>query len=95
MKNAPDFIKLLRSSFGFPSEHMADKFCENVKNMVSDCDERGLTSTVYGDLDEKTALYGLFHCKKRRDGMVSVFYAIHELSVELARPGIRPDIQVI
>ena len=64
-----------------------------MKQLAHECDSRGLISTVQGDIDENTALYGLFHCIKAGDGTVTVTYAIHRLFTETKRKGILPNIQ--
>ena len=51
------------------------------------------TSTVYGDLDEKTSLFGLFHCSKAPDETLTISYAISTLATQMSRKGVIAGIQ--
>ena len=89
----PEFIQSLEHSFKFAKYDLWDKFSNTINELANGCDERGLTSTVYGDLDSKTSIFGLFHCAREKHGTLSVFYTVHFLSFELERDEVYLELQ--
>lgn len=92
-KNIPAYINSLRKSLHLPSKNLVDKVCETIFNLAHDCDSRGLSSTISGDIDEKTAIYALLHCVRESDGTLTVTYTIRTLTVLVARQNIQPGIR--
>jgi len=92
-KRLPDYLDLIKSDFSITSEELTNQLVTTITKLAKECGTRGQASTIYGDLDEKTALYGLFHCIQESDGTLSVSYAIHTLSAEMARTGVQPQIK--
>ena len=64
---------------------MSDQFFSNLETMAEECDERGLISTISGDLNEKVAIYGIFHCVRGSNGTVTFTYVINTLSTQIKR----------
>ena len=95
VKKLDDYIKNLRYAFQFPARDLTNECSKIIKDLATTCNARGLTSTIHGDLDEKTRVYGVFHCLLEDDGTVSVFYAVHTLALEVARQRIQPELRVI
>ena len=89
IQNLHHFIQLLKTEFPFPTENIANEFTDNLENLAKSCDHRGLTSTVFGHLDTKSSLYGIFHC----EGSVSVSYAFHTIEAEMETNGIKASIK--
>lgn len=81
-------IQLLGKQFSFPTEKQAEEFTKNLEDLAVSCKSKGITSTIYGDLDEKVSLFGFFHFVEESDGLVSMSYAVHTLEAEMATPGI-------
>ena len=75
----------MHRSINLPTKNMSDLFFSNLKTMAEECDERGLTSTVCGDLDAKTAVYGIFHCVRGSNETVTFTYTINTLSTQIKR----------
>ena len=92
-QNLHHFIQLLKREFPFPTENLANEFTDNLENLAKSCDHRGLTSTVFGHLDTKSSLYGIFHCVQESEGSVSVSYAFHTIEAEMATQGIKASIK--
>ena len=63
-EDIPLFLEMLKESVNLPSPSLSNKFGQILQQLTTDCKSGGLTSTVYGNLDRKTAMYGLFHCVK-------------------------------
>ena len=93
LRKLPKFIQSLEYSFKFSNFDLREKFSNIINELANGCDERGLTSTVYGDLDSKTSIFGLFHCAREEHGTLSVFYTVHFLSFDLARDNINLELQ--
>ena len=91
-ENLPKFFEIVKKSGDFPKK-LSYQFTKTLEQLANDCDTRGLTSTVHGELDEKTSMFCLFHCVEAEDGTVTVSYTVHTLSAELAREGLNqlPD----
>ena len=83
----PKFFELVNKSGDFPKK-LSDPFTKTLEQLANDCDTRGLTSAVHGELDERTSLFCLFHCVEAEDGTVTVSYTVHTLAAELAREGL-------
>ena len=92
-KKLPDYLNLIKSDFSITGQNLTNQFVATITKLAEECGTRGQASTIYGDLDEKTALYGLFHCIQDSVGTLSVSYAIHTLSVKMARTGVQPQIK--
>ena len=95
-EDVPQFLEMMKESMGFPSPHLSAEFGRILQQMTSDCNnhKKGLTSTIYGNLDQKTALYGLFHCNRNEtEDTLSVFYTVHTLSTEFERRSVQPGLQ--
>jgi len=92
--NLEEYLKTLEPNFRFLPNDLANKFTSELGKLASECDRSGSTSTIYGDLDEKTGLYGLFHCIEDERGRLTISYAITTLSAEFAQPT-APGLQVI
>ena len=89
------FIQLLKNEFPFPNEILADEFTTDLEKYATSCDPKGTTSTVYGNLDNRVSLHGIFHFVEEPDGLVSVSYAVHTLEAELSTPGIKASIRSV
>ena len=88
-----DFIHSLEYSFKFFNHDLRDPFSKTIYELANGCDERGLSSTVYGDLDSKTSVLGVFHCAREENGKLSIFYTVHFLSFELERENVDFELQ--
>ena len=95
MKDLNGFVNFVKSDFHFPSKDLSDQIGATIKDLAKKCDTKGLTSTVYGDLDDKTKMCGIVHCIKDTDGTVTVSYAIKTLRTEKARKSVLPDIKSV
>jgi len=91
-EDIPLFLEMLKESVNLPSPSLSNKFGQILQQLTTDCKSGGLTSTVYGNLDRKTAMYGLFHCVKEPEDTLSVFYTIHTLSTEFERDNVQTDL---
>lgn len=89
-----EFIASLKHSFHFLNQDLLEKFSKTIEQLALDCDDRGLTSTIYGDLDKRTCINAFIHCVKGDDDSVSVYYTVHTLSFQRARKWVMPDFLV-
>ena len=92
-KNITVYINSLRRSLHLPSKNLVDKVCETIYNLAHDCDSRGLSSTISGDVDEKTVIYALLHCVRESDGTLTVTYTIRTLTATVARLNTQSEIK--
>ena len=90
----PEFFRLIKTSLNLPSEFLSEGIIFNVQELATNCGPRGLTSTVYGNLNENTAFYGLFHCAEAEDGTIAISFATHKLFTEQARSKVLPAVKV-
>ena len=91
-KDLDEILKLEGDSFNLTNAEMFAQLTRTLKDLATST-VRGppsscSTSTVYGDLDEKTSLFGLFHVSKARDGKLTISYAISTLAAQMSRRGI-------
>lgn len=94
MEHLNDFISSSRESFHFSNQDLFEKFSQTIRQLSLECDTRGLTSTVFGDLDAKTKIYALIHCVREDDDLLSVFYTVHISSCKLARKNVTSNLEV-
>ena len=95
MKDVPEFLEMLKESMNFPSPPLSAEFSNILKQMTDECinTKKDVTSTIYGNLDQKTALYGIVHCKcDKIEDTLSVFYTIHTLSTEFEGRNVQPSL---
>ena len=93
-EDVPQFLEMLKESMDFPSPNLSAEFGRILQQMTDGCNHKGLTSTIYGNLDQKTALYGLFHCSRNEsEDTLSVSYTIHTLSTEFERRNVVPGLR--
>jgi len=83
--NLPTFVAYVKDDFSFPSKDLSDQFCKTILELANSCDERGLASEVYGDLDSQTKMCAVVHCIQDGSDTVSVSYAVKTLKTTVAR----------
>ena len=93
-EDLPEFLRLIKTSLNLPSEYLSEGIIFNIQEIATNCGPRGLTSTVYGDLNDNTAFYGLFHCAEAEDGTIAISFATHKLYTDQARPKVLPAVKV-
>ena len=90
-----EFLKDFKQSFHLSNEKLLETFTQTIKQLFLDCDISGQTSTIWGDLDEKTKIYALIHCvRDDEDDTVSVYYTVHTASCKLARKNVTMNLTV-
>lgn len=91
-----EFLELVKGSFDFSDAKRSEQFFNTImevtENEQNNTNGKGTTATLYGDLDEKTALYGIFHCISASDDTFSIAYSIHTLSTQMTRTDVQSDI---
>ena len=90
----PEFLRLIKTSLNLPSEYLSEGIICTIHELATNCGPRGLTSTVYGDLNENTAFFGLFHCAEAEDGTIAISFATLKLFTEQARAKVLPAVKV-
>ena len=88
-KQIPKFMTIVKKDFSFASNAIAERFAATFEDLAIKCDSRGLSSTVHGELDERTSFFGIFHCIEEADDKVTVSYIVRTISKE---NGILPKI---
>ena len=94
LRNLDDHIRNISCTFQFPARDLTNECASIIKDLATKCDSRGLTSTIYGDLDKKTKVFGLFHCLLEEDGTVSVSYAIHTVALKVAKQQVQRELSI-
>ena len=94
-ENIPQFIEALKRYTNFPSAYLSAEFAHALQQIVNECNHMGMMSTIYGNLDQKTAMYSLFHCSlEEPDDTFTVAFIIFTLSTEFESENVQPGLEV-
>ena len=88
----PVYVDLMKSNFSIPSKDLRDQFSKTVLKLANECDNRGLATKVYGDLDSQTKMCAIVHCIEDGPGTVAVSYAVKTLKTTEAREAVTPSL---
>ena len=90
----PGVIRLIKDSLNLPDPKLSEGIATTLQEIAMNCGKRGLSSTVYGDINATTAFFGLFHCLEDEDGTVTVSFVTHTLFTTQVRTHILPHVKV-